>query len=115
MAIEWLEKAYKVSDGDPSDIPLLTELAGIFWDIADNAIAEKDLPKRLVILRQVDEYFVQADLSRLDPLFSTALLRYSYTMKDALLQWKPFRDRVINNLEERGEQVNQLLCGLLDK
>jgi hypothetical protein len=80
----------------------------------EEALQESDLPKRLTILRKIDTYFTLADLDRLDPLYSTALLRYSFKAHKALLQWMPFRDRVINNLTERGMDVNSIMAGLLD-
>lgn len=110
----WLEEAYATPDGMKNDINLLQMLAEEFFNIMYEAAYEPDLQKRLALLRKMDEYFVLADLDRLDPLYSTALLRYSFKAHQALLQWLPFRDRVINNLEQRGENVKSIMAGLLD-
>lgn len=49
----------------------------------------------------IDELLAEADFSRLDPLFSSGILRYTYSKQGYLKNWKDARSRVVADFKRR--------------
>jgi hypothetical protein len=62
----------------------------------------------------VDELLAEADFSRMDPIFSNGILRYTCSKQMYLKNWKGARDRVINDYKFRGLDWENRLRGLLE-
>ncbi len=64
-------------------------------------------------LDAVDHLLSWADPGRLPPVYMVGLLRYSFARRKQLNHWEAFRGRAQAELAARGQDVSELLRGLI--
>ncbi len=62
----------------------------------------------------IDELLAEADFSRMEPIFSSGILRYTFSKQMYLKNWKDARDRVIEDYKLRELDWENRLRGLLE-
>ena len=63
-------------------------------------------------VQPVDDLLRDADFGRLEPVFSSGMLRYTYSKQTFLPHWKSARDRVVEDFKNRGLDWQDELRGL---
>lgn len=63
----------------------------------------------------IDELLAEADFSRLDPLFSSGILRYTFAKQGYLKNWKDARSRVVEDFKRRDLDWEYEMWGLFEE
>ena len=63
----------------------------------------------------IDELLAEADFSRMDPIFSTGIIRYTFAKQGYLKNWVDARERVVEDLKRRGLDWEYEMMGLFEE